>query len=67
MKYSTSQNACMINFVGGPLDGESDLYDTHRFQSIDLCNSIERKTYCYTPSVWDSKTFVLTKIYEWNQ
>lgn len=64
--YSTSHNCCRIKFVGGPWDGKSGLYDHFHFQSIGFSDTIERKTYSYTPSVWDPTTFVLTTIHEWD-
>ena len=45
--YSTSHNACILHLVGGPYDGESGLFDHNGFQSIQISNAEEKKTYVY--------------------
>lgn len=43
--FSTSQNATVISFTGGPHDGEKGLYDHDRYQSIQFV--IGRSTHVY--------------------
>jgi len=45
--YSTSQRACMIEFVGGPYHGQRGLFDHDNFDAIISSNAEERRSYSY--------------------
>lgn len=58
--YSTSQNACIIRFVGGPYDGQSGLYDHDRFHSIQFSDARKDQTHVYEPIRSEVYGFVKT-------
>ena len=47
--YSTSLRCGMVQFVGGPFDGQSGLYDSNTFDAIGFCDPAQRVTHDYKP------------------
>ena len=61
--WSTSGNACMIHFRGGPYDGQEGLFGHDRYDSIQVSCYSERKTYRYRKSA--SREYTLHDSYGW--
>jgi hypothetical protein len=61
--FSTSPNACMIRFTGGPYDGQSGLYDHAQWNGINVCIQEEEKTYSYTKA--GPRHYRLDKVWSW--
>lgn len=55
-QYSTSQNACMLSFIGGPMHGKTGLYDHDKFNSIGF--GYPEGTYQYKPGK-EPRSYVL--------
>lgn len=53
--YSTSPNACVIRFVGGPWDSESGLFDHAHYDSILSHPHYYRPSREYGVYVYDEK------------
>lgn len=49
LTYSTSLNATMIQFIGGPFDGDSGLFDSAFMDSVQFSDPTERVTHRYVP------------------
>ena len=61
--WSTSPNACVIQFRGGPYDGQRGLFDHDHFDSIQVSCYGERKTYRYRRST--KCEYTLHDVYGW--
>lgn len=61
--YSTSLNACVIRFHGGPYDGQEGLFDHLQFQSISFCDPTKKVTHEYKPD-W-SGDYAHARTYKW--
>jgi hypothetical protein len=47
---SSSQNAIMIQFIGGPHDGECGLFDHGHFDSIQFADGENKCSWIYEPN-----------------
>lgn len=66
LAVSTSQNATMIQFRGGPLDGKSGLYDHCAFDSIQFSDETKRVTHVYVPEdKWWSPIYRYDRMLTW--
>ena len=63
--HSTSPNACMIRFKGGPYDGKQGLFDHQEYDQIGVSVAVERTTYGYTRS--GNREYTLTLTHRWQE
>lgn len=64
MDYSTSQNACVIRYVGGPLDGQQELVDHDHYDAMHFSYPDVRMNAVYKPT--GPREYGFSGWYDWD-